>query len=154
MLCAGVGESESVARLFDSHQEELTMSAREEVQRLTEQIATASAKGDFAPFVNALDDDLEVFDHAPFLFDSKAAFVDYLQGSTAASQSTTFAFHQPSVRAVNDSTAVVNSYDRMAIVPKGGGVPRTLSGRTTLVMVKRGSQWKIVSAHFSPLPAA
>ena len=38
-------------------------------------------------------------------------------------------------------------------VTKDGKV-QTLHGRTTLVFVKQGGQWKIVSAHFSPLPHA
>jgi ketosteroid isomerase-like protein len=53
---------------------------------------------------------------------------------------------------VTDTAAVVNAYDRVTTTPKGGGAPKVLYGRTTLVLAKRGSQWKIVSAHFSALP--
>jgi len=128
------------------------MSAIEEVQRVCEQIVTAAAKGDFAPFANALDDDLEVFDHVPYLFDSKASFMNYFQSAFAGAEKVTYDLHQPSIRAINDTMAVVNAYDRIATFPKGGGTPIVQSGRTTMVLTKRGSQWKIVSAHFSPLP--
>jgi ketosteroid isomerase-like protein len=53
----------------------------------------------------------------------------------------------------NDNTGVANAYDSFTGVTKDGK-PMTLHGRTTLVFVKRGSQWKIVSCHFSPLPHA
>jgi uncharacterized protein (TIGR02246 family) len=128
------------------------MSAKEEVQQLTERIIAASAKGDLAPFASALDEDLEVFDHVAYRFESKDSFLGYLQGAMGGAESFTFAFHQPSVRAFNDDAAVVNAYDRAATFPKGGGAPTVLCGRTTLMYVKKGGNWKIVSAHFSPLP--
>lgn len=128
------------------------MSALEDVSKVVERIATASAKGDFAPFVGALDDDLEVFDHVACRFDRKDEFLSYLGSVTSAAESVTFAFHQPSCRTFNEDTAIVNSYDRMATAPKGGGAPVVACGRTTLVLVKKGGDWKIVSAHFSPLP--
>ena len=52
----------------------------------------------------------------------------------------------------NEDTAIVNAYDRAATMPKGGGAPIVACGRTTLAFVKKGVDWKIVSAHFSPLP--
>jgi ketosteroid isomerase-like protein len=128
------------------------MSALEDIRRITERIATAAAKGDFAPFVSTLDDDLEVFDHVALRFESKSEFLDYLQSVMGGAASTTFAFHQPSCRTFNDNTAVVNAYDRLATVPKGGTAPQVACGRTTLVFIKRSAEWKIVSAHFSPLP--
>ena len=128
------------------------MSAKEEVQQLTERIITASAKGDLAPFASALDDDLEVFDHVAYRFESKDSFMSYLQSVMGGAEAFTFNFHHPSVRAFNEDTAVVNAYDRAATFPKGGGAPVVLCGRTTLVYVKKGGNWKIVSAHFSPLP--
>jgi len=128
------------------------MSAQEDVRRITERIATASAEGDFAPFIAALDDDLEVFDHVPYRFERKGEFLDYLGSVMGGAESTTFAFHQPTCRAFNENTAIVNAYDRLATVPKGGAAPNVVCGRTTLVFVKKGADWKIVSAHFSPLP--
>ncbi len=119
---------------------------------MTEQILSAAAKGDFGPFITALDDDLEVFDTAPYRFDNKNAFLEFLQGAMAGAESTTFAFHQPSYLAIADTAAVVNAYDRVATTPKGGGAPKVQFGRTTLVLAKRGPQWKIVSAHFSSMP--
>jgi ketosteroid isomerase-like protein len=128
-----------------------TMSALEDVRRITERITAASAKGDFAPFIAALDDDLEVFDHIPYRFERKDEFLDYLGGVTGGAESMTFAFHQPSCRVFNEDTAVVNAYDRAATVPKGGSAPNVTCGRTTLLFVKKGADWKIVSAHFSPI---
>jgi len=128
------------------------MSALEEIKRATEQIIAAAAKGDFAAFVTALDDDVEIFDHVPYRFDDKESFLEYLQSVVAGAESTTFSFHQPSCRAITETVGVVNSYDRLATAPKGGGAPKVQCGRTTFVLAKRGSQWKIVSAHFSPLP--
>jgi len=128
------------------------MSAQQEVQRVNDQIIAAAAKGDFAPFVTALDEGVEVFDHVAYLFEGKASFLDYLQSVVAGAESTTFALHQSSCRAITDTTAVVNGYDRLATFPKGGGLPKVQCGRTTWVYAKKGGDWKIVSAHFSPLP--
>jgi ketosteroid isomerase-like protein len=133
-------------------QEVVTMSAQEEVRRVTDQISSAAAKGDFGPFIAALDDDLEVFDTVAYRFDNKNSFLEFLQSAMAGAESSTLAFHQPSYRAVTDTAAVVNAYDRVTTTPKGGGAPKVLYGRTTLILVKRGSEWKIVSAHFSALP--
>lgn len=127
------------------------MSAEQELQTMMEQMFSDAAKGDFVPFASALDDDLEVFDHVACRFDSRDSFLAYLQGAMADAESTTFAVHQPSYRVFGD-TAVVNAYDRIATVPKGGGAARVQCGRTTLVSIKRAAGWKIVSAHFSPLP--
>jgi ketosteroid isomerase-like protein len=128
------------------------MSALEDVLRIMERIATASAKGDFSPFIAALDEDLEVFDHVAYRFEKKGEFLDYLGSVMGGAESMTFAFHQPSCRTFNEDTAIVNAYDRAATTPKGGGSSVVACGRTTLVLVKRGADWKIVSAHFSPLP--
>ena len=91
------------------------MSALEDVRRITERIVTASAKGDFAPFVSAMDDDLEVFDHVPYRFEDKGSFLEYLQSVMAGAESTTFAFHQPSCRVFNDDAAVVNAREAAQI---------------------------------------
>jgi ketosteroid isomerase-like protein len=127
------------------------MAAIEDVRRIVDRIAAASAKGDFGPFIAALDDDLEVFDHVPYRFESKGEFLDYLGSVMGGMESMTFAFHQPSCRTFNEDTAIVNAYHRAATVPKGGGAPTVACGRTTLVLVKKGGDWKIISAHFSPL---
>ena len=128
------------------------MSPKEEVQQLNEHVLAAATKGDFAPFANALDDDVEVFDHVPYLFEGKGRFLEYLQSAVAGTESVTFTFHQSSYRAVSDSTEVFNAYDRLTTVPKGGGLAQVQCGRSTWVYVKKGRDWKIVTAHFSPLP--
>jgi ketosteroid isomerase-like protein len=127
------------------------MAARDEIQTLMEQAVTAFNKGDPVPFLNALDDDLEVFDHAPYRFDSKASFLAYLQGGMANAESFSVVYHQPSYRTFNETTGVMNAYDMITIVPKGGGAPQVQNNRSTYVYVKKGGQWKIVSAHFSLL---
>jgi len=113
------------------------MSAKEEVQRITEEVISAAAKGDFVPFVNLLDDEVQVFDHVPYLFEDKQSFVEYLQGASTGAESLSFVFHQPTYRAINETTAIVNSYDRFTMVPKGS-MPKVQSGRTTFVQRKKG----------------
>jgi ketosteroid isomerase-like protein len=98
-----------------------SMSAKEEIDRLNEEIASAAAKGDFAPFLHALDDDAKIFDHVPYRFDSKQEFVEYLRGATAGAESVSYVFHQPSCRVINEATAILNSYDRLTLVSKAGG---------------------------------
>ena len=100
-----------------------------------------------------LDEDLEVFDHVPYRFDNKKQFVNFLQGAVSGLASSDFSFRQLSCRVFNDNTGIANAYDTFTGVTKDGKV-QTLHGRTTLVFVKRGNQWKIVSCHFSPLPHA
>jgi uncharacterized protein (TIGR02246 family) len=130
------------------------MAARDEIQTLMEQALSAFNKGDPVPFLNLLDDDLEVFDHAPYRFDNKPSFVAYLQSFLVGAEAASDVFHQPSYRTFNDNTGIVNTYDVFTVVPKGGGAPQVQTNRTTYVYVKKGGQWKIVSAHFSPLPHA
>lgn len=127
------------------------MAVRDEIQTLMEQALFAFNKGDPAPFLNLLDDDLEVFDHAPYRFDNKPSFVAYLQSFLVGAEAASDVFHQPSYRTFNDTTGIVNTYDVFTVVPKGGA-PQVQTNRTTYVYVKKGGQWKIVSAHFSPLP--
>ena len=106
---------------------------------------------DVAAIAELLDDDLEVFDTVPYRFDNKKQFVDFLQGAASGLTSSTFGFRQLSCRVFHDHTGIANAYDSFTGVTKDGQV-LIVHGRTTLVFVKRGSQWKIVSAHFSHLP--
>src|SRR5882672_7303678 len=105
---------------------------------------------DVAAVAELLDEDLEVFDTVPYRFDNKKQFVNFLQGAASGLASSSFGFRQLSCRMFNDNTGVANAYDTFTGVTKDGKV-QTLHGRTTLVFVKRGNQWKIVSCHFSPL---
>ena len=115
--------------------------------------ADAFNRLDIPAAAEMLDDDLEVFDHVPYRFDNKKQFVNFLQGAVKGLASSDFSFRQLSCRMFNDNSGVANAYDTFTGVTKDGKV-QTLHGRTTLVFVKRGSQWKIVSCHFSPLPHA
>jgi len=121
------------------------MSPKEEIQRANEQVLSATAKGDFLPFVNALDDSVKVFDQVEYLYDDKASFLEYLRSIIARAESTSYTFHQSSCRAVTDTTVVVNAHDRLFTVPKGGGLAKVQCGRATWVYVKKGTEWKIVS---------
>jgi ketosteroid isomerase-like protein len=106
---------------------------------------------DIPALAELLDEDLEVFDTVPYRFDNKKQFVDFLQGAASGLASSTFGFRQLSCRVFNDISGTANAYDSFTGVTKDGQV-RIVHGRTTLVFAKRGSQWKIVSAHFSHLP--
>jgi ketosteroid isomerase-like protein len=106
---------------------------------------------DVAAVAELLDEDLEVFDTVPYRFDNKRQFVEFLRGAVSGLASSTFGFRQLSCRVFNDTSGVANAYDSFTGVTKDGQV-RIVHGRTTLVFVKRGSHWKIVSAHFSHLP--
>ena len=99
---------------------------------------------DVAAVAELLDEDLEVFDTVPYRFDNKKQFVEFLQGATSRLASSTFYFRQLSCRVFNDNTGIANAYDAFTGVTKDGQV-RIVHGRTTLVFVKRGSQWKIVA---------
>src|SRR5216117_2911234 len=57
------------------------MAAVDDIRTLTEKFVAALNEGDPGPFVAALDDDLEVFDHAAYRFDDKPSFLAYLQAS-------------------------------------------------------------------------
>ncbi len=126
------------------------MSAQE-LHVLAQQFAESFNNRNLAPALEMLSDDLEVFDHVPYRFDNKAQFAAYLSGAAEGIGSMSFRFHQPSCRVFNDTTGIMNAYDSFSGVTKDGKA-QTVHGRTTLVFVKQGGKWKIVSAHFSPLP--
>ena len=128
------------------------MSAQE-IQTLAEQFADAFNKKDLKAVLNMLSEDLEVFDHVPYRFDNKAQFASFLTGAVEGIASMSFGFRQPSCRVYNDTVGIVNAYDTFMGATKDGKA-LTIHGRTTLVFVKQGAHWKIVSAHFSPMPHA
>lgn len=125
----------------------------QEIQSLTQQFCDAFNKNDLKAALNLLSDDLEVFDHVPYRFDNKAQFAQFLAGAMEGVASMNFGLRQLSCRVFNGDTGIANAYDTFTGVMKDGKV-QTLHGRTTLVFVKQGGQWKIVSCHFSPLPHA
>jgi ketosteroid isomerase-like protein len=98
-------------------------------------------------------DDVEIFDHVPYRFDNKEQFAQFLVGAMEGVATGNFGFRQLSCRVVNDNVGIVNAYDTFSGVTKDGKA-LNVHGRTTLVFAKQGGQWKIVSAHFSPLPHA
>ena len=122
----------------------------QQIEAAAQAFADAFTRLDIPAATAMLDDDLEVFDHVPYRFDNKKQFVNFLQGALQGLASSNFGFRQLSCRVFNDNTGIANAYDTFTGVTKDGKV-QTLHGRTTLVFVKRGNQWKIVSCHFSPL---
>ena len=125
----------------------------QEIQALAQQFADAFNSKSIKVATDMLSDDLEVIDHVPYRFDDKNSFVKFLTAGVEGIASMSFSFRQPSCRVFNDNTGIVNAYDTFTGVTKDGKV-QTLHGRTTLVFVKQSGQWKIVSAHFSPMPHA
>ena len=86
-----------------------------------------------------------------YLFEGKRPFLEYLQSAFVGAESTTYTVHQSWTRAITETAVVMNAYDRLTIFAKGGGVPKVQCDRVTWLYVKKGSNWKIASAHFSPL---
>src|ERR1700730_4164528 len=124
-----------------------------ELQVLTQQFADAFDQRDLKTLLEMLADDVEVFDHVPYRFDGKAQFAKYLNEAVEGVASMSFGFRQPSCRVYNDTMGIVNAYDMFMGATKDGRA-LTIHGRTTLVFIKEGGHWKIVSAHFSPMPHA
>ncbi len=119
----------------------------------------AAARGFFEAFtqldvekaIGMLSEDLEVIDHVPYRFDSKAEFAEFLRGAMAGVTAASGGLRQLSCRTIGEGAGVANGYDTFTSVGPNGQA-NTLNGRTTLVFGKEDGQWKIVSAHFSPLP--
>jgi len=122
-----------------------------EIQALAQRFADAFDKMDMTTVAEMLSEDVEVFDHVPYRFDNKPLFTKYLNEAIAGVASMSFGFRQPSCRVYNDNVGIVNAYDSFMGVTKDGK-PLTIHGRTTLVFINQGAQWKIVSCHFSPMP--
>ena len=124
-----------------------------ELQALANQFADAFDQRDLKTLLGMLSDDLEVFDHVPFRFDGKPLFAKYLNEVVGGLASASFGLRQPSCRVYGDTVGIVNAHDMFTGVTKDGKII-SIHGRTTLVFIKQSGQWKIVSAHFSPIPKA
>ena len=124
-----------------------------ELQALTQQFAEAFDQRDLKTFMEMLSDDVEVFDHVPYRFDGKPLFAKYLNEVVEGLATASFGFRQPSCRVYGDTVGIVNAHDMYTGVSKDGKA-RSIHGRTTLVFIKQGESWKIVSAHFSAMPQA
>jgi ketosteroid isomerase-like protein len=121
--------------------------------KLTQQFADAFDQRDLKTFLAMLSDDVEVFDHVPYRFDGKPLFAKCLNEVVAGLASASFGFRQPSCRVYGDTVGVVSAHDMFTGVTRDGKV-LSIHGRTSLVFIKQGGQWKIVSAHFSAIPKA
>ena len=124
-----------------------------ELQALTQKFADAFDQRDIQPILDMLSEDVEVFDHVPYWFDGKALFAKYLNEVIAGLATASFGFRQPSCRVYGDTAGIVNAHDMFTGATKDGKII-SIHGRTTLVFIKQGGQWKIVSAHFSAIPKA
>lgn len=122
-----------------------------EVEAAVNELADAFNRLDAKAVNNLFSDNLEVFDHVPYRFDNKKQFADFMSAGLAAVAQAQFGFRQLSCRIISEGAAVANAYDTYMGATKDGKA-QVLHGRTTLVYAKEGGQWKIVSAHFSPLP--
>ena len=122
-----------------------------EIQALAQKFADGFDRRDLKSVIDMLSDDVEVFDTVPYRFDGKALIAKYLNEAFEGIASTSFGFRQPSCRVYHDTVGIVNAYDMFMGATKDGK-PIMLHGRTTLVFVKQGTQWKIVSCHFSHMP--
>ena len=122
-----------------------------EIQALAQQFADAFDKKDIKTVLEMLSDDVEVFDHVPYRFDGKQLFGKYLNEAFEGIAATSFGFRQPSCRVYNDTVGIVNAYDMFLGATKDGKA-LTIHGRTTLVFIKQGKEWNIVSCHFSAMP--
>src|SRR5215510_11129516 len=122
-----------------------------EVEAVVNELVRAFNSNDTKAAAALLSENLEVFDHVPYRFDNKKQFMDFVTGAMASFKSMQFGFRQLSCRLINEGAAVANAYDTFVGVMNDGKA-QMLHGRTTLVLAKEAGQWKIVSAHFSPLP--
>ena len=121
-----------------------------EIEAAVAELVDAFKRSDAAAALNLFSENLELFDHVPYRFDNKKQFADFLVPALEGMKTVDFGYRQLSCRMIGDGAAVANGYDTFSAVGPAG--PVTMHGRTTLVYGKEGGQWKIVSAHFSPLP--
>src|ERR1700739_3921356 len=124
-----------------------------ELQALTQKFADAFDQRVRQPILDMLSEDVEVFDHVPYRFDGKPLFAKYLNEVVEGLASASFGFRQPFCRVYGVTVGILNAHDMFTGVTKDGKII-SIHGRTTLVFIKQNEQWKIVSAHFSPIPKA
>jgi uncharacterized protein (TIGR02246 family) len=122
-----------------------------ELRALTQQFADAFDQRDLKPVIDMLAEDVEVFEYVPYRFDGKPMFTKYVNEAYESIVSASFSFRQPSFREYGDTVGIVNAYGSFTGLTKDGKV-LAIYDRSTLVFVKQGGQWKIVSAHFSAMP--
>ena len=124
----------------------------QEIESLAQNLCDAFNRMDTNAALDLLSDDAEIFDTVPYRIDGKKQFAEFLDAALHGVASMKFGFHQLSCRMIGDDVGVANAYDSFTGVGEDGNLLQTAHGRTTLVCAKQVGQWKIVSAHFSPLP--
>ena len=123
----------------------------DELQALTQQFADAFDQRDLKAAIDMLAEDVEVFEYVPYRIDGKPMFTKHVNESYEGLVSASFGFRQPSFRVYGDTVGIVNAYGSFSGVTKDGKI-LTVYDRGTLVFVKQGGKWRIVSAHFSAMP--
>jgi hypothetical protein len=101
---------EACLRGEGNSKEECTMSVQE-IHTLAQHFADAFTNKHIKAVLDMLAEDVEIFDHVPYRFDTKALFATYVAGAVEGLASMDFGFRQPSCRVFNDTTGIVNAYD-------------------------------------------
>src|ERR1700752_4861375 len=122
-----------------------------EIQALAQKFADAFDRRDIKTVLDMLSDDVEVFDTVPYRFDGRPLFAKFLNEAFEGIASTSFGFRQPSCRVYNDTVGIVNAYEVVRGATKAGKAD-TRRWPNNLDLCQQGTQWKIVSCHFSHMP--
>lgn len=122
-----------------------------EVKELTEQLIASFNGKKLDSYLGAMADDVQAYAGvgSPLRFDDKQEWKGFIDG-LASMASATYLARQPTYRAYNDDTVVVNGYFDFTVVDNNG-IATTTSGRSSMVWVKAGGDWKVVNMHFSNL---
>jgi ketosteroid isomerase-like protein len=81
----------------------------QQIEAAVQAFADVFTRLDVPAAAEMLDEDLEVFDHVPYRFDSKKQFMNFLQGAVSGLASSSFGFRQLSCRVFNDTTGIANA---------------------------------------------
>ena len=85
------------------------MSAQE-IEAAARGFFDAFAQLDVEKAIDMLSEDLEVIDHVPYRFDSKAEFADFLRGAMEGIASASSGLRQLSCRTIGRNAGVANAY--------------------------------------------
>jgi ketosteroid isomerase-like protein len=113
--------------------------------------ADAFDRRDIKTVIDMLSVDVEVFDTVPYRFDGRPLFAKFLNEAFEGIASTSFGFRQPSCRVLQRYCGDSECLRHVQGCHQG----RQADSRrcpNNLIFVKQGTQWKIVSCHFSHMP--
>jgi predicted secreted hydrolase len=105
--------------------------------------------GNYTAYLDALHDDFQAYAgvYSPFLFDSRAAWGEFIMG-LKSNRSVTYTQRHPQYISVSSSTVICHAYFTFTVVDANGTVS-VQNGRETTVLVNTGQAWKAASMHFS-----